>query len=95
MLYGLYGTLQVEELAVRMTQTQPGGALFAVAIFGLIVGIGVAVRRALREDGGGAVGEVDVGLAHAHGLRGRGGIAGAQAAHGEGRLGARTGDAAA
>ena len=43
MLYGLYGTLQVEELAVRMTQTQPGGALFAVAIFGLIVGIGFKI----------------------------------------------------
>ena len=43
MLYGLYGTLQVEELAARMTQTHAGGALFAVAIFGLIVGIGFKI----------------------------------------------------
>src|SRR5687768_3563861 len=43
MLYGLYGTLQVEELAARMAQTQAGGALFAVAIFGLIVGIGFKI----------------------------------------------------
>ena len=43
MLYGLYGTLQVEELAARMTATPAGGALFAVAIFGLIVGIGFKI----------------------------------------------------
>src|SRR5687768_2647943 len=44
MLYGLYGTLQVEQLAVRMTQTSGGGtALLATAIFGLIVGIGFKI----------------------------------------------------
>jgi len=43
MLYGLYGTLQVEELAARMTQSPAGGALFAVAVFGLIVGIGFKI----------------------------------------------------
>jgi NADH-quinone oxidoreductase subunit N len=43
MLYGLYGTLQVEELAVRMTQSTGGWALLGVAIFGLIVGIGFKI----------------------------------------------------
>jgi NADH-quinone oxidoreductase subunit N len=43
MLYGLYGTLKVEELAGAMTQTIGGSALLAVAIFGLIVGIGFKI----------------------------------------------------
>jgi NADH-quinone oxidoreductase subunit N len=43
MLYGLYGTLKVEELAGAMTQTSTGSALLAVAIFGLIVGIGFKI----------------------------------------------------
>lgn len=51
MLYGLYGTLKVEELATRMTQAAGpsaalgtgGSALLAVAIFGLIVGIGFKI----------------------------------------------------
>src|SRR5688500_12907505 len=44
MLYGLYGTLQVEQLAVCMTQSSGGGtALLATAIFGLIVGIGFKI----------------------------------------------------
>jgi NADH-quinone oxidoreductase subunit N len=43
MLYGLYGTLKVEELAGAMTQTTGGSALLAVAIFGLIVGIGFKI----------------------------------------------------
>src|SRR5687768_18524375 len=44
MLYGLYGTLQVEQLAVRITQSSGGGtALLATAIFGLIVGIGFKI----------------------------------------------------
>ncbi len=37
-----------------------------------VIGAGAGVCRALREDGGGAVGEVGAGLAHAHGLWGRG-----------------------
>ncbi len=43
MLYGLYGTLQVEQLAVEMTKSSGGMALLAVAIFGLIVGIGFKI----------------------------------------------------
>ncbi len=46
MLYGLYGTLQLEGpdgLAARMTATSGGSALLAVAIFGLIVGIGFKI----------------------------------------------------
>src|SRR3954463_15753379 len=43
MLYGLYGTLKVEELATRMTLAPGGSALLAVAIFGLIVGIGFKI----------------------------------------------------
>jgi NADH-quinone oxidoreductase subunit N len=51
MLYGLYGTLKVEELAAAMTQSAggpsaalgTGSALLAVAIFGLIVGIGFKI----------------------------------------------------
>jgi NADH-quinone oxidoreductase subunit N len=45
--YGLYGTLQVSELAAAMTKTAalgPGGAaLLSVAMFGLIVGIGFKI----------------------------------------------------
>ena len=43
MLYGLYGTLKVEELAQHMTLAPGGSALLAVAIFGLIVGIGFKI----------------------------------------------------
>src|SRR5688572_31972929 len=43
MLYGLYGTLKIEELATRMTLAPGGSALLAVAIFGLIVGIGFKI----------------------------------------------------
>jgi len=43
MLYGLYGTLKVEELARHMTLAPGGSALLAVAIFGLIVGIGFKI----------------------------------------------------
>jgi NADH-quinone oxidoreductase subunit N len=42
-LYGLYGTLQVEDLAHAMLKTQGGAALLAVSIFGLIVGIGFKI----------------------------------------------------
>lgn len=43
LLYGMYGTLQVEDLAHAMLKTQGGAALLAVAIFGLIVGIGFKI----------------------------------------------------
>lgn len=47
MLYGLYGTLQVdgpEGLAAKMaTSSTAGGALLAVAVFGLVVGVGFKV----------------------------------------------------
>src|SRR5688572_33332802 len=43
MLYGLYGTLKVEELARHMTLAPGGSALLAVAIFGLIIGIGFKI----------------------------------------------------
>jgi NADH-quinone oxidoreductase subunit N len=42
-LYGLYGTLQVDQLAVAMTTANGSSALLAVAIFGLIVGIGFKI----------------------------------------------------
>ena len=46
-LYGLYGTLQVAEVGVAMSRTGAmgagGSALLAVAIFGLIVGIGFKI----------------------------------------------------
>src|SRR5256885_407394 len=42
MLYGLYGTLQIEELGRAMIGSQ-SSPLLAVAIFGLIVGIGFKV----------------------------------------------------
>src|SRR5256885_8559655 len=42
MLYGLYGTLQIEELGRAMTGAQ-SSPLLAVAIFGLIVGIGFKI----------------------------------------------------
>lgn len=45
MLYGLYGTLQLEELAVRMPHTQIGAAAvpLIMGIAGLIVGIGFKI----------------------------------------------------
>jgi NADH-quinone oxidoreductase subunit N len=43
MLYGLYGTLDVEQLAAAMTRSTGGSALLAVAVFGLIVGIGFKI----------------------------------------------------
>jgi NADH-quinone oxidoreductase subunit N len=45
LLYGLYGTLQVDEIAHQMTRSSgaASAALLAVAIFGLIVGIGFKV----------------------------------------------------
>ncbi|MGH7214950.1 MAG: NADH-quinone oxidoreductase subunit N [Tepidisphaeraceae bacterium] len=44
MLYGLYGTLQVEQLAVTLAQADGGGgALLVVALLGLIVGIGFKI----------------------------------------------------
>jgi NADH-quinone oxidoreductase subunit N len=43
LLYGLYGTLQMEDIAVAMTKSTSGGALLAVAIFGLIVGVGFKI----------------------------------------------------
>jgi NADH-quinone oxidoreductase subunit N len=42
-LYGLYGTLQLHDLAVAMTDSSSGAALLVVAIFGLIVGIGFKI----------------------------------------------------
>src|SRR5205085_3753955 len=39
-LYGLYGTLQMEQLAPQMAASNTGEALLVIAIFGLIVGIG-------------------------------------------------------
>lgn len=46
----------------------------------LVIGAGAGLCCALRQDGGGAIGEVDAVLAHAHGLWRRGEIEGAQAA---------------
>jgi NADH-quinone oxidoreductase subunit N len=43
MLYGLYGTLQIQELAPLMARTAGGTALLVVAVFGLIVGIGFKI----------------------------------------------------
>lgn len=43
LLYGLYGTLNIPELAGQMSATTGGTALLAVSIFGLIVGIGFKV----------------------------------------------------
>ncbi len=42
-LYGLYGTLQLPELATMMTQSTGHSPLLVVAIFGLIVGIGFKI----------------------------------------------------
>src|SRR5213593_2356650 len=46
-LYGLYGTLQVSEIGTAMARTGAmgagGSALLAVAVFGLIVGIGFKI----------------------------------------------------
>lgn len=43
LLYGLYGTLQVHDLARAMTQSTGGSALLVVALFGIIVGIGFKI----------------------------------------------------
>ena len=43
MLYGLYGTLNIAQLAHAMTTTQGGTALLAVSVFALIVGIGFKI----------------------------------------------------
>jgi NADH-quinone oxidoreductase subunit N len=43
MLYGLYGTMQISELAAAMMATGSGSGLLVVAIFGLIVGIGFKI----------------------------------------------------
>jgi NADH-quinone oxidoreductase subunit N len=47
LLYGLYGTLQIDEIARQMSQAGPSGpgtpALLAVALFGIIVGVGFKV----------------------------------------------------
>jgi NADH-quinone oxidoreductase subunit N len=43
LLYGLYGTLQLHDLAAAMMHSTGGAALLVVAIFGLIVGIGFKV----------------------------------------------------
>jgi NADH-quinone oxidoreductase subunit N len=43
MLYGLYGTLQVDHLAIAMSKGTASSAVLAVAIFGLIVGIGFKI----------------------------------------------------
>jgi len=42
-LYGIYGTLQVEELAVKMTASSAGSALLVVALAGLIIGVGFKI----------------------------------------------------
>ncbi len=42
-LYGLYGTLQIEQLATAMIHSTSGSALLVIGIFGLIVGIGFKV----------------------------------------------------
>jgi NADH-quinone oxidoreductase subunit N len=42
-LYGLYGSLQLHDLAATMTTTLGGSALLVVAVFGLIVGIGFKI----------------------------------------------------
>ena len=42
-LYGLYGSLQLQDLAAAMTTSTTGSALLVVAIFGLIVGIGFKI----------------------------------------------------
>src|SRR5256885_10520382 len=40
LLYGLYGTLQIDQIAHEMTLGRPASAgLLAVAVFGIIVGI--------------------------------------------------------
>jgi NADH-quinone oxidoreductase subunit N len=44
LLYGLYGTLQVEELAHQMTTSSVGStALLTVAIFGILIGVGFKI----------------------------------------------------
>lgn len=43
MLYGLYGTLNIAQLAAAMTATASGSALLVVAFAGLIVGIGFKI----------------------------------------------------
>jgi NADH-quinone oxidoreductase subunit N len=43
LLYGLYGTLNIAELAQAMVQTPGGTALLSVSLFGLIIGIGFKI----------------------------------------------------
>ena len=43
LLYGLYGSLDVHTIATKMAVTGGGGALLAVSVFGLIVGIGFKI----------------------------------------------------
>ncbi len=43
LLYGLYGTLNLSELASKMPATTGGTALLVVAVFGLVVGIGFKI----------------------------------------------------
>jgi NADH-quinone oxidoreductase subunit N len=42
-LYGLYGSLQLQDLATTMTASSAGSALLVVAVFGIIVGIGFKI----------------------------------------------------
>ncbi len=43
LLYGLYGTLQIQSIAQAMAKSDRGASLAAVAIFGLIVGVGFKI----------------------------------------------------
>jgi NADH-quinone oxidoreductase subunit N len=43
LLYGLYGTLQIQSIALAMAQSDRGAALAAVAILGVIVGVGFKI----------------------------------------------------
>src|SRR6267142_2402533 len=43
MLYGLYGTLQIEDLAVAMARGSGSAVLLGVAIMGILVGVGFKI----------------------------------------------------
>src|SRR5438045_6949452 len=43
MIYGLYGTIQIEQLAGHLVQGAGSSALLAIAVFGLIVGVGFKI----------------------------------------------------
>jgi len=43
LLYGLYGTLQISDLAAAIATSPSGSIMLAVAIFGLIVGLGFKI----------------------------------------------------